>query len=627
MSAPKTERPRLTKPEKRLFELRRTRSAADLEEPLARLLGYLPGYDALLKELDTRLAAAWRDRPKELKDLDLQRDLEPDWFLRPTQVGYVFYADRFAGGLKGIEAHLDYLAELGVTYVHIMPCLKPREGANDGGYSVQDYREIDPRLGTMEDFRTLCAAFRARGISPCIDMVLNHTAREHTWAEAARAGSAEHRAYYRTFPDRTIPDQFEETLLEIFPAQAPGNFTWDEALDAWVWTTFNTHQWDLNWENPAVFLEIVDIMLHLANQGAEVLRLDAVAFMWKRLGTQCQNEPEVHDILQALRAACRIAAPGIVHKAEAIVGPQQLLPYLGTGRHTGKVANLAYHNSLMVQFWSSLASHDTGMMSHVLRSHFPTHHQNATWGTYLRCHDDIGWAITDEDAGAMGVSGHGHRKFLADFYEGGFDGSFARGGRFQFNPETGDRRTNGALASLCGLERAETPEQTDDAIARILMGHALIATFGGIPLLYMGDELGLVNDHDWPAHSLGENDSRWMHRPLMDWDRAAQRGDTNTPTGRILRGIRHILATRKATPALHAANPREILDTPARGVFAFARHAPDGPLWALFNFTEEPKQIGKSQGEALGLTTWHDQLTGRELPHGPTLPLAPYQAR
>ena len=252
-------------------------------------------------------------------------------------VGYVFYVDRFAGRLKDVATHIPYLTDLGVTYAHMMPLLKPRPGLSDGGYAVMDYREIDPRLGTMADFRRLAQKFRTAGISPCIDLVLNHTAREHPWAEAARAGDPHYRAFYRIFDTPETPQAYERTLVEVFPDQAPGNFTRYEGL-GWVWTTFNEFQWDLNWENPEVFLAILDTILHLANQGVEVFRLDAVAFMWKRMGTNCQNLPEVHDILQALVQATRIAAPAVIHKAEAIVAPRDLVPYLGSGRHTGREA-------------------------------------------------------------------------------------------------------------------------------------------------------------------------------------------------------------------------------------------------------------------------------------------------
>lgn len=614
--------------DRQLFALRLKRSFEDLRRPFQVLYGHLPDWEAQLGALVERLARAWAERPAAMKTRDLEADLEPDWFQRQDMVGYVFYLDKFAGNLKGVLKKIDYLAELGVRYVHFMPCLMPRPGDSDGGYSVMDYRRIDPRFGTMKDLEAVAGRLRQHGMSICVDLVLNHTAKEHAWAQKARKGDPKYQSYYWMFDDRTWPDQYEQSLVEIFPEHAPGNFTWYDDAGKWVWTTFNEHQWDLNWANPAVMGEVVDIMLFLANKGVEVVRLDAVAFMWKRLGTRCQNEPEVHHILQALRAASRIAAPALIHKEEAIVSPQDLIPYLGAGEHTAKEGNLAYHNSLMVQFWSALATRSTSLMTHVLRTHFPTRFENATWATYLRCHDDIGWAITDEDAWAKYVSGPAHRSFLADFYEGVFPGSFARGSLFQANPATGDKRNSGSLASLAGLEAAlaaKDPAGQSLAVQRILMGHALIASFGGVPLIYMGDELGLLNDLSYLEDEHRRHDSRWMHRPDMDWDKAARRHDLGTPEGQIFTGTRHILERRRLTGAFHANNPTEILDTGIDGIFAFRRAAPVRPIVALFNFTEHWLSVPRGWVIAQGVTDFWDELSDAKVETpGEVVALPPY---
>jgi amylosucrase len=585
----------LSPADQRLFNLRWQRSFDDLMKPLKAIYGALLGFENFCSDLQSLLLRQWTVRPSALKDLDLARDLNPDWFLSEKMVGYVFYIDRFAGDLKGVHKHLDYLDELCANYIHFMPCLKPRPGDSDGGYSVMDYRSIDPKLGTMNDFEQVTAAMRERGMSACVDLVLNHTAKEHEWAEKAKAGNKKYQDYYWMFDTDEIPTQYEKTLVEIFPAHAPGSFTHYPTFGKWVWTTFNEHQWDLNWANPDVFLEIVDIMLNLANKGAEILRLDAVAFMWKRLGTNCQNQPEVHDLLQALRAATRIAAPALIHKAEAIVSPRDLVPYLGTGSHTGREANIAYHNNLMVQYWSSLASRDTRLMTRTLATHFPENFRNATWGTYIRCHDDIGWAITDEDAGAIPhFSAHGHRNFLADFYSGNFAGSYAVGDVFQQNEATGDRRNSGAFASLAGLETALWNNDVGAihlSISRILMGNALIAAFGGIPLLYMGDELGLTNDHEFgrdPAHA---HDNRWMHRPMMDWKRAAALRNSSEPFALIYKGVQHIMTRRKAIPAFSGVHPTQILDVDHAQLFAFKRCGDAQTVTCVYNFSESVQSV------------------------------------
>jgi amylosucrase len=590
----------------RLFELRWNRSEQDLLEPFRLLYGTRPKVETQLKEM---LATHWKERPSDLKDRDLQRDLEPVWFLSEKMVGYVFYVDRFAGTLNTVLDHVDYLKSLGTTYVHFMPCLKPRPGNSDGGYSVMDYRSIDPRLGTMADFEHVASELRKNGMDVCIDLVLNHTAKEHEWAEKAKRGEKKFQDYYWMFDSDETPKAHEESLIEIFPNDAPGSFTYYPSFKKWVWTTFNEHQWDLNWANPHVFLEIVDIMLTLANKGATCLRLDAVAFMWKRMGTTCQNQPEVHDILQALRAATRIAAPAMIHKAEAIVAPKDLVPYLGRGRHTGREGNLAYHNNLMVQFWSSLATQQTALMSHVLATHFPESFKNASFATYLRCHDDIGWAITEEDAAAIPhMSGPGHRRYLADFYAGQHPGSYARGGIFQENAETGDRRNSGSLASLAGLESAKAAKDEtaiEMALHRILLGYALICSFGGMPLLYMGDEIGLLNDYGFSKIAEHAHDNRWLHRPLMDWTSA------NTPIGpdaKLLVGVKAIIARRKELPALAASVPTRILHLGLPAVFAYARLADTGTLVCVFNFSDSWQRIPAEILKTSGVVMFRDEL-------------------
>ena len=611
-----------------VFALRLDRSAPDLWPMLEGIYGGHADYDGFCQRLVQTLRKGWAARPVDLKRLDLQRDLEPDWFQRPRLAGYVFYIDRFAESLLGVLDKLDYLADLGITYVHFMPCLQPRPGDSDGGYSVMDYRAINPALGTMAEFEQVSAALRARGISVCVDLVLNHTAKEHAWAQAAARGDAGYQDYYLMFDDPAMPRRYEKTLVEVFPDNAPGNFTEYPRFGKWVWTTFNEHQWDLNWANPQVFLEIVEIMLDLANRGVDVLRLDAVAFMWKRLGTRCQSEPEVHMLLQALRACCRIACPAVIHLEEAIVAPAEMLPYLGRGKHDGREGNLAYHNSLMVQFWGALATRDTRLMRHVLSSHFPESLTNATYATYIRCHDDIGWAVTDEDAAALQISGPAHRNFLSNFYEGSFPGTFARGALFQFNAATGDKRISGSFASLAGLEKAQAEgnlPNADLAVQRILLGHALIAGFGGIPLIYMGDELAMLNDYTHLSVPEHAGDSRWIHRPRMDWHAAAYRHSDDGALGQVFRGVKDILARRRVTSALHAGYPVQVVDAGQPGLFAFARKAPTGPLLGVFNMTEHWLNLPEAQARGWGVSHMHDALSDSPVTsHHGQIALPPY---
>ena len=531
-------------------------------------------------------AAAFARVDRDLKRLDLERILEPDWFQRPRTLGYSAYADRFAGDLRGVGKHVDYLRQLGVTYLHLMPLLEPRPAPNDGGYAVADYRTVRGDLGTVDDLRELARLLRQNGISLCLDVVLNHVAREHAWAEAARAGDPHYRRYFHVYPDRLIPDEYERTLPEVFPEFAPGNFTWDPELEGWVWTTFNSWQWDVDWSNPDVMCEYADIVLFLANLGVEVFRLDAIAFIWKRLGTTSQNQPEVHAITQVLRAVARIACPAVVFKAEAIVAPAHVIQYFGVGARYGKVSELAYHNSLMVQIWSMLASRDVRLSVHVLRSISDVPSTTA-WITYVRCHDDIGWAIDDADAAAVYLSGWSHRRFLSDFYSGDYWQSPARGLVFQDNEVTGDRRISGMTASLAGLDAAieaadEAAIQT--AVDRILLVHAIVLGWGGVPVIWMGDELALRNDPDWAVDPAHATDNRWVHRPRMPWDVAERR--PGSIEQRVFDGLVHLAAVRAGLVHLHASVRAEPLEATDPGVLAVLRRHPVGPMLGLYNVTD-----------------------------------------
>jgi amylosucrase len=582
------------------FLLRLERYGPELRESLSAVYG--EAGSEVYERLSEALVLGFHERPADLKKLDEARLLRPDWLQQQSMLGYVAYTERFAGTesvagtLKGVAAHLPYLKELGVNYLHLMPLLRPRdgtkEGGNDGGYAVQDYRAVREDLGSMQDLSDLARELRGQGVSLCLDLVLNHVAQEHDWAVRAQSGDARYQKYFHMFADRTVPDQFERTLPEVFPDFAPGNFTFDQVSGQWVWTTFNAYQWDLNWANSEVFLEFAEIMMYLANRGVEIFRLDAIAFLWKRLGTDSQNQPQVHLLTCALRAALRIVAPAVAFKAEAIVAPAELISYLGRGVHHGRLSEMAYHNSLMVQLWSSLASRDVRLFEQALHN-VPAKPANTTWGVYVRCHDDIGWAISDHDAAQVGLSGGDHRRFLSEFYAGDFPYSFASGLVFQHNKRSGDRRISGSAASLAGLERAleagDTPAGSiaeSLAIERLLLLHAVTLGFGGVPLLYMGDELAMLSDNTFANEFGHASDNRWAHRPQMDWKRAEQRHDTSTVAGQMYSGLRELIAARTQLPHLHASTESEAFTSPNPAVLFLARRHPIGTLLCLYNFSD-----------------------------------------
>ncbi len=579
-----------------VFWLRFERWFEDAREPLRALYADRSDIIEHADAIFDCVVDAYLERPEPLRLLDLERQMTPDWFERPTMVGYVFYPQRFAGTLQGVRCRLDYLQEMGVTYLHIMSLLKPRPGPNDGGYAIMDYRSVSPELGTMDDLDALTAALRERGMSLCVDLVLNHTAKEHGWAQRAMAGDPECLAYYHTFTDRELPDAYERTLPEIFPDEAPGSFTFVPNMAGtgrWVWTTFYDYQWDLNYANPAVFREMLETMFHLVNQGIDVLRLDAAPFLWKRLGTDCQNQPEVFLLIQAYRALLRVVAPAVILKAEAIVPRDDLVRYLGVKTTVGKQCELAYNNQLMVNLWSGLATRKANLTAKVMHI-APRLLLGSAPINYVRNHDDIGWAMSDEDLGAIGEDPQAHRRFLNDFYTGRFPGSFARGTFFQFNPRTGDARISGTTASLAGLEQAlETGDEAgvDLAIRRVLLLYGLILARGGIPLIYMGDELGLLNDTSYLQDPERALDSRWMHRPAMDWVKASRRHDPDSVEGRLFGGLSTLIEVRRARPHFHNFALFHPLWTDNEHVLAFARRRHDGHLLVLANFSEHPQSV------------------------------------
>ena len=581
--------PDLDRSERVRFWARVDRSLSDITALVDALYGAVVPTADLVQTLVLEAATALGHRDADLRDLDARREVDPEWFQRPDRIGYVAYADKFGGDLLGVARRVDYLRELGVTYLHLMNVLATRDGANDGGFAVLDYGEVQPRLGTRQDLRRLAATLRAEGISLCLDVVMNHTAAEHAWAQAARAGSVQHRDYYLTYPDRSLPDSFERTLPEVFPEMSPGNFTYDEGLGRWVWTTFNSYQWDLNYANPRVFVEMLRIVLDLAALGVDVMRLDAIAFTWKRLGTDCQNQPEAHLIAQLFRAVVGLAAPGVLLKAEAIVAPDDLVPYLGVHRTERRECHLAYHNQLMVMIWSSLAT-GSGTLAAEALANLPHAPHHAAWCNYLRCHDDIGWAVDDADAAAVGLSGAAHRRFLAEWFRGDHPGSPSRGAAFSVNESNGDERTCGSAAALCGITDAlarSDEAALDVAISRLLVGYGIVVGFPGIPLVYMGDEIALGNDESYLLSPETADDSRWMHRPPMDWQAVSRRLVEGTVEQRVYEGMHTLLDVKRRTPAMTAGGRTYIQRHDEPGVLVWVtEHDRHGVFLGLANVSE-----------------------------------------
>jgi amylosucrase len=506
--------------------------------------------------------------------------------------------DLFAGNLQGIIQKIPYFQELGLTYLHLMPLFKCPEGQSDGGYAVSSYREVNPALGTIEDLRAVAEALKAAGITLVVDFIFNHTSNEHVWAQEAVKGNPQYQDFYYFFPDRRMPDAYDQTVREIFPDQHPGAFS-QLADGRWVWTTFNSFQWDLNYSNPATFTAMAEEMLFIANLGVDILRMDAVAFIWKQLGTDCENLPQAHALIRAFNAVARIAAPSLLFKSEAIVHPDKVVQYIAPNE-----CQLSYNPLQMALLWNSLATREVNLLQQALerRHNLPAH---TAWVNYVRCHDDIGWTFADEDAAEFGINGFSHRQFLNQFYVNRFAGSFARGVPFQDNPQTGDCRISGMCAALVGLEQHDPL-----AIDRILLLHSVALSSGGLPLIYLGDEVGTLNDYSFAQDPHKADDSRWVHRPKADVARYEQRHDLGTDAGQVFNRLKQLIDLRKNTPAL-GGTQLVAFDSKNPQVLGYWRGDQERIL-VLANFSDQPNFINALTLSALPKTVT-DLISGKAL--------------
>ncbi len=589
---------------------------------LHELYGWQYDFFYTLEQVLDMLIRYWIDRPETMHQLDEQREADPLWFLSEEMVGSVLYVDLFSDNLSGLRNHIPYFEKLGVTYLHLMPIFSVPRGENDGGYAVNDYRAVNPDLGTMEDLYQLAAELRKRGISLVLDFVLNHTSDEHAWAQKAKSGDPEFLNYYFTFTDRTLVDRFQEHLRDIFPTVRKGSFTWNDELQRWVWTTFNSYQWDLNYSNPAVFQAMAEEMLFLANQGVEVLRLDAVAFIWKRLGTNCENQPEAHTLIRAFNAMIRIVAPAMLFKSEAIVHPDDVIKYVHP-----EECQLSYNPLLMALLWEALATREIKLLEHSIHHRERLPH-GCAWVNYLRCHDDIGWTFDDKDAWHMGIDAQGHRKFLNDFYTGQHPGSFSRGVPFQFNPDNGDLRISGTLSSLAGLEDAlekKDNHMIELAVRRINLLRNIQVSIGGIPLLYAGDEYGVLNDYTFLSDPLKVNDSRWVHRSRKKWEAGEDLTNTDTLEWRFFNEMVKLFKQRKQSPALRNGG-MALADTGNTHLLAYIRDGGDQRLLIINNFSEYAQVMYVGKLEASGMTRDAQEIfTQRTIPAGENLEIEAYR--
>ncbi|MCE2613452.1 alpha-amylase family protein [Flavobacteriaceae bacterium D16] len=561
-------------------------------------------YKKTFAKLMAKLPLLFDKRPEVLQNQDLEKIKDGNWYLSEQMVGMQLYVDHFNKDLKGLKDKLPYLHDLGINFLHLMPVTTRPAKENDGGYAVNGYTDIDPKFGTKKDLAALSKKMREEGMYLMLDFVVNHTSDEYPWAVKAQKGSKKYQQYYYTYPDRTLPDKFELSLPEVFPETSPGNFTYNKEMGKWVMTVFNNYQWDLNYTNPEVFLAMLENLVHLTNLGVDIVRFDALAFLWKKMGTISQNLPEAHRLISLFRMCLQVVAPGVILLAEAIVPPVEIMKYFGKGMYRGNECEVAYNATFMALLWNSIATRETVMMQKSMEALLDKP-QACTWINYVRCHDDIGLGFDDRFIYEMGWTPQPHRRFLLDYYCQRLDWSPSKGQIFMHNPKTGDGRITGSAASLLGLEKAledNDVEAIKIAVSKIIMLHGLILAYGGIPMIYGGDELGALNDYSYLKEAGKKQDSRWVNRPKHRWTKINKELSAKDGlVSRIYNQLRHLIALRKEFPCLADHNNIDLLELGNPHIFAFERRGIDScGIVVLANFHETKQAVDSTFLKNLG---------------------------
>jgi amylosucrase len=571
----------------KLFYTRLIANAAAIQDLYLELYGDHLHKEAAFDVLIETIIQAYKTRPAAFQQKDQVKEKKGNWFLSNEITGMSLYVDRFCGSLQKLSSRLDYIEELGVNFLHLMPVFQSPEGESDGGYAVSDFRKVDERFGTLQDLQSVQKNMQHRNMYLMIDIVLNHTSHKHAWAEKAKNGDPVYQDYFYMYDNRQLPDRFDQSMPDIFPENSPGNFTYAAECNKWVMTVFHNYQWDLNYTNPAVFNAMVDTIFFYANLGIDILRIDAPAFIWKELGTDCQNLPKAHVLLRLIKQCVQVAAPGMALLGEAIVAPKEILKYFGTGSYTGKECDFAYNATQMALQWEALATTDTRVMlaaqHDLLQKPFGT-----SWITYTRCHDDIGLGFEDANITTAGFNAYEHRKFLKDYYSGVYHGSPAAGALFSVNPKTQDARISGSLASLCGLEKAlagNDQEQINLSIKKILLMQAQSFFIGGVPMLFYGDEAAYTNDYSYLNDPSKSYDNRWMHRPVIDWDKNERIHQKGTVEEKIFSATKKLISLRKKLPVIADLKNITWLTPHNIHVAGFLRSWEKDKLYCLFNFS------------------------------------------
>lgn len=564
--------------------------------------------DSMFAELCENMYQYYKERRQQLKLRDIKREKTPDWFKKNDMLGMMLYIDNFAGNLKEMKKKLPYLAACNINCIHLMPFLDSPKGRSDGGYAVADFRKVRPDLGEMEDLAKLADMCHKEGMNLCMDFVMNHTSEEHEWAKLARQGDGEYMSRYFFYDNYEIPGRFEETVPQVFPTTAPGNFTYLPEMGYYVMTTFYPYQWDLNYRNPRVFNEMMYHFLFFANQGMDIIRIDAVPYIWKEIGTKCRNLPQVHTIVRMMRMIGEIVCPSVLLLGEVVMEPEKVVPYFGTVEKPE--CHMLYNVTTMATTWNCVATKDIRLLKRQMDivSRLPKEY---TFLNYLRCHDDIGWGLDFSVLQGWGMREVPHKRFLNDYFLGKAENSVSRGALYNDDPVTQDARFCGTTASMCGVESAgfeQDAVKMEEAIRLDIMLHAYMLTQSGIPMLYSGDEIGQVNDYTYKEEPDKAEDSRYIHRGKFQWELAEKRNDAASVQGKIFNALDRLENIRKREPVFEAAANVYTYDVHNNAILCIMREK-DGEIFlGIFNFSNQEETAWMQESG-----TFENMLTGEKM--------------
>ena len=603
-----------------LFYTRFVANASAINDLFNELYGHRADKESMFNRVISIIAKAYQERSSAMKEKDDEKEEQGNWFLSNKIAGMSLYVDRFCGNLENLSNKLSYFRKLGVNFLHLMPIFQSPDGESDGGYAVSDFRNVDKRFGTLDALKNIQQKMDSEDMFLMLDIVLNHTSHHHDWAKRAKAGDPVYQDYFYMYDDRRIPDQFDAAMPDIFPESSPGNFTFSKECNKWVMTVFHSYQWDLNYTNPAVFADMLDTIFFYANLGVDILRIDAPAFIWKEAGTTCQNLPKAHTILRLIKQCVQVATPGMALLGEAIVAPAAIMKYFGTGSYTARECDFAYNATHMALQWDALA---TGTIKVMLAAQHELLQKpyGTSWITYTRCHDDIGLGYDDYMIEQGGFNPYEHRKFLKDFYSGNHPGSPSRGSLFSVNPKTQDARISGSLASLCGLEKAleeNNEEEIDMSVRKIILMQAHSFLLGGIPMIFYGDEVAYTNDYSYLDDPGKSYDNRWMHRPIIHWEKNEKINEEGTIENRVFSSTRKLIAIRKKLPAIADYKNLVWLTPHNIHVAGYLRTWEEHKVFCVFNFSHKPSYLTWYTFKPYGMVpeTLFDHWTGKKIKVG-----------